>query len=147
MSIGGIGSPIGYPLGLIEAAAGTTTVLSAAGGTFALTGEAATFQIELAVSFGGFALAGEAAAFQDQFVAASGSFTLTGEAQAFEPQFSAACGSFALVGEVANLYDRRVTGGSASATRSNLAGRRAHRAAAKEAAMVSSTCAKIAADI
>ena len=79
---------------------------TAAGGSFALTGETATFQTQFGgasggaggVGFGSFALSGKAATFQDQFVAAQGSFALTGEGALFRQQLPAAVGGFAETG-------------------------------------------------
>lgn len=75
------------------------TLLTAASGSFTLTGEAATFDVGMPAAFGSFTLTGEAALLGPGIVAASGSFALTGEAATFDMKTSAAFGSFALTGE------------------------------------------------
>jgi hypothetical protein len=102
------GTAIGrLALGQEVDAAATTTILVAAQGSFAETGEAATFQTREIASQASFTLTGEPASFQVQVAAAAGGggtgFALTGEAAAFQAQFAAAQGSFALTGEGAVL--------------------------------------------
>lgn len=82
-----------------EGDATTTTVLIAAGATFAETGEAATFQAQESSAFGSFALTGEAANLQQQIASGFGSFTETGEAATFQDFLAASAGTFALSGQ------------------------------------------------
>ena len=65
-----------------------TTTLAAATGTYALTGEAATFRVQVPVAAGSFALSGIAAPLQVGVAAASGAFALTGEAATFATSLS-----------------------------------------------------------
>jgi Concanavalin A-like lectin/glucanases superfamily len=88
---------------LFVSGGGSTTTLTAAEGSFTLTGEAVTFQIQDAAAQGAFTLTGEAAPLLIADAAAEGSFTLTGEAALFEQFLAAAEGPFALTGEAATL--------------------------------------------
>jgi len=78
------GNAIGRLAVAQEIEVGTTTVLAAAQGSFALTGEAATFRTQMVAAQGSLTLAGEAVAFQAKFPAAFGAFAETGLAVTFE---------------------------------------------------------------
>lgn len=76
--------------------------LSAAAGSYALTGEPGLFTIASSSGFGSFALTGEAATFLQKLNPGFGAFTLTGEPVTFSTTggftLAAANGSFALTG-------------------------------------------------
>lgn len=84
------------------AASGSAT-LTAAQGSFALSGQAATFAIKETAAQGSYALSGEAAAFGVKLTAAQGSHSLSGQAASFAGQLTAAHGSYVLAGQDANL--------------------------------------------
>lgn len=86
---------------------GGSSTLTAAQGSFALTGEPAAFKVVLTAAQGSFALTGEPAALSPGLVSAQGSYALTGIAATLtatgSSNLTAAQGSFALTGEPAGL--------------------------------------------
>jgi Concanavalin A-like lectin/glucanases superfamily len=84
---------------------GSTTTISAAPGSFTLTGEPAALKQSLALAAGSFSLTGEPATITvGVFIpAAPGSFTLTGEPAALKQSLAFAPGSFSLTGEPASI--------------------------------------------
>jgi hypothetical protein len=85
-------------LGQVSSQTATTDVLVADKGSFALTGKAAAFQVQLASVAGAFTLTGIGAAFVASFSAAAGSYAFTGEAAAFTVSAALNTGGFALTG-------------------------------------------------
>lgn len=83
----------------VPSGGGTTTTLIAAFGSFTLTGESATFQIQEVSGFGSFSLTGDAANLQQQINSSFGSFTETGEAATFQDLLAASNGTFSLSGQ------------------------------------------------
>jgi hypothetical protein len=79
-----------------------SVVMAAATGTFAFTGNAATFAISEAASTGAFNLTGITASFSVGWPETAGAFTFTGKAATFTISEAAASGAFALTGQPAN---------------------------------------------
>jgi hypothetical protein len=90
------------PLGVESlAAAGVTTTLSAATGSFAETGIAALFQLQQLAAAGSLAVTGVAAAFQVRDLSSLGALAESGVAAAFQVQGLSGAGAFALGGQAA----------------------------------------------
>lgn len=103
--------------------AGPTYTLTAAAGTFSLTGQAANFkrQLRLLASAGAFTMTGRAAGLRvsRRLVAAAGSYAMTGYAATLLRLriLTAQAGSFALTGQAAGLrVSRRLVAGAGSFT-------------------------------
>jgi hypothetical protein len=114
-------TPIQRSIWVPAAAGGPTYTLTAASGSFALTGQTTglAFNRKLAAASGSFALTGNAAtlAFNRKLAAASGSFALTGSAAtlAFNRKLVAASGAFALTGNTTTLaFNRKLAAASGS---------------------------------
>jgi len=94
----GLGAIGAFAIGTVPSSTAITYTLSAASGSFALTGEATAFTLSEADHAGSFALTGTASLFSLSQAPAAGSFTLTGEATAFAFAEAVASGAFALTG-------------------------------------------------
>ena len=109
-------APLSRTIWVPAAAGGATYTLTAASGSFALTGQDAglAFNRVLAADTQSYALTGQATglAFNRTLAAASGSFTLTGQdaGLAFNRVLSAASGSFALDGQDVTLTYTPISG-------------------------------------
>lgn len=82
---------------------GTTTTLTAAAGSYALTGTAATVAYKLTAAAGSYTLTGTAAPLLRRQTAAAGTYALTGTAATVAYKFTAAAGSYTLTGTAASF--------------------------------------------
>lgn len=88
---------LAYPAGSID------TPLTAAFGSYALSGKTATFDEGMPAVFGSYVLTGQITTFNLGTIASFGSYTLTGEATTFDDGLTAAFGSYVLNGQVATF--------------------------------------------
>jgi hypothetical protein len=99
----------------------TNTILSAAAGSFAETGIAASFSVLEATGGTSYALTGNAAAFQPQLHGVAASYAETGNAAAFAVLLPGVGASYALTGGAATFAARLATGGASYAETGNAA--------------------------
>jgi hypothetical protein len=121
-----VGSGLGpQMLGYVAPNGTASHTLSAATGSFALTGESATLGAAVACADGSFALTGKAATLGAAAACADGSFALAGEAATLGAAIACAGGSFVLTGEAATLTFVSAHGLSSAAGSFSLTGENA----------------------
>jgi len=110
--IGGfIGTPIG---GVINVDA---FFLSAAPGSYALSGQSAAFNAKLLVTAGSYTISGQAIVLADNMAAVAGAYAITGQPAALSPRLAAPAGSYVVTGQGAAFADRMpVTAGAYALT-------------------------------
>jgi hypothetical protein len=105
-----------FALGQFDEVA-STAVLTAASGSYALTGQSALFNAKITVAAGSYTISGQPIAFATKTVQSAGAYAITGQSAVVNERLLGAAGSYAITGQAALFATRfPVTAGSYAIT-------------------------------
>src|SRR5258708_839615 len=110
-----------FALGQFADAGGSTAVLTAAPGSYTISGQPAALRAAITVAAGSYTINGQSIAFADKMVASAGAYAISGNAITFKINWVCAPGAYTITGSPASFS--QVINGAGGGTRKFYRGR------------------------